>query len=130
MARPTCQAPLPARPSRVARQGHGAMQGQGAKQGKSQGASCAPGPDRRWVAAQTVFFSVGEALKRTVLPAFTLIDSPVRGLSPLRALVLRTVKVPKLGKVNFPSFFISLTIASIRSLVARLAAAPVTSVDC
>src|ERR1700734_1499429 len=129
MARPTCQAPLPARPSLVARQDHGAMQGQGAKQGKSQGASCAPGPDRRWVAAQTVFFSVGEALKRTVLPAFTLIDSPVRGLSPLRALVLRTVKVPKLGKVNLPSFFNSLTMASIKSPAARFAAAPVSSAD-
>jgi hypothetical protein len=69
-------------------------------------------------------------LKRTVLPALTLIDSPVRGLSALRAFVLRTVKVPKLGRVNFPDFFISLTMASINSLVARLAAAPVTSVDC
>ena len=49
---------------------------------------------------QTAFFSVGEALKRTVLPALTLIASPVRGLSPLRALVLRTMKVPKLGSVN------------------------------
>ena len=38
----------------------------------------------------------GDALKRTVLPAFTLIGSPVRGFSALRALVLRTVKVPKL----------------------------------
>src|SRR6195952_5833093 len=79
---------------------------------------------------QTDFFRTGEALKRTVFPAFTLIDSPVRGLSALRALVLRTVKVPKLGSVNFPDFFISLTMASIRSLAARFAAAPVTSVEC
>ena len=28
---------------------------------------------------QTAFFNVGEALNRTVLPALTLIDSPVRG---------------------------------------------------
>src|SRR6202161_3294383 len=78
---------------------------------------------------QTDFFNTGDALKRTVLPALTLIDSPVRGLSALRALVLRTVNVPKLGSVNFPDFFISLTMASIRSLVARFAAAPVTSVE-
>ena len=77
-----------------------------------------------------VFFSVGDALNRTVLPAFTLIDSPVRGLSPLRALVLRTVKVPNPGKVNLPVFLSSLTMASIRSPVARLAAAPVNSADC
>ena len=49
---------------------------------------------------QTAFFRVGDALKRTVLPAFTLIGSPVRGLRPLRALVLRTMKVPKLGSVK------------------------------
>src|ERR1700685_552506 len=85
------------------------------RQAKSQGASRAPGSDRRGAASQTDFFSDGEALKRTVLPAFTLIDSPVRGLSPLRALVLRTVKVPKLGRVNLPAFFSSLTIASMRS---------------
>src|SRR6202021_2078725 len=78
---------------------------------------------------QTDFFNTGDALKRTVFPALTFIDSPVRGFSALRALVLRTVKVPKLGRVNFPDFFISLRMASIRSLVARFAAAPVTSVE-
>src|SRR6185312_10699009 len=67
--------------------------------------------------------------KRTVLPAFTLIDSPVRGLSPLRAFVFLTVNVPKLGSVNLPLFFSSLTMASIRSPAARLAAAPVSSTD-
>ena len=37
----------------------------------------APGSNPRLL--QTAFFSVGDALKRTVLPAFTLIGSPVRG---------------------------------------------------
>src|ERR1700742_27511 len=78
---------------------------------------------------QTAFFNVGEALKRTVLPAFTLIDSPVRGFRPLRALVLRTVKVPKLGRVNLPSFFNALTTASINSPAVRLAAVPVSDAD-
>src|SRR6202051_3107639 len=84
-----------------------------------------------WLTApgQTVFFSVGEALKRTVLPAFTLMDSPVRGLRPFRAFVFRTVNVPKLGRVNLPLFFSSLTMASIRSPAARFAAAPVSSTD-
>ena len=81
------------------------------------------------VKPQTIFFRLGEALKRTVLPAFTLISSPVRGFTPLRALVLRTVKVPKLGSVNFPFFFISRTIASIRSVAARFAATPVISAE-
>ena len=49
-------------------------------------------------------------MKRTVLPALTLIASPVRGFSPLRALVFFTVKVPKLGRVNFSDFLISLII--------------------
>src|ERR1700719_4287138 len=74
-----------------------------------------PGQTVPVTVGQTAFFRVGDALKRTVLPALTLIDSPVRGLRPLRALVLRTVNVPKLGSVNFPSFFSSLTMASIRS---------------
>jgi hypothetical protein len=78
---------------------------------------------------QTIFLSDGDALKRTVLPALTLIGSPVRGFTPLRALVLRTVKVPKVGRVNLPSFFNSLTIASIRSVAARVAATPVISVE-
>src|ERR1700729_453202 len=78
---------------------------------------------------QTAFFSVGEALKRTVLPAFTLIDSPVRGLRPLRALVLRTMKVPKLGRVKRPLFFNSRTTACMRSPAARFAATPVVSAD-
>src|ERR1700749_74353 len=77
----------------------------------------------------TAFLRDGEALKRTVLPAFTLIDSPVRGLRPLRALVLRTVKVPKLGRVNLPSFFNALTTASINSPAVRLAAVPVSDAD-
>ena len=64
--------------------------------------------NRPWISVvQTAFFRLGEALKRTVLPAFTLMAAPVRGLRPLRALVLRTLKVPKLGKVNFPVFFSS-----------------------
>ncbi len=32
-------------------------------------------------------FRTGEALKRTVLPALTLMDAPVRGFKALRALV-------------------------------------------
>jgi hypothetical protein len=68
-------------------------------------------------------------LKRTVLPAFTLIASPVRGVTPLRALVFLTVKVPKLGSVKPPDFLISLTIASIRSAAARFAATPVISAE-
>jgi hypothetical protein len=75
-------------------------------------------------------FKTGEALNRTVLPALILMDSPVRGLSALRAFVLRTVKVPKPGSVNFPVFFISSTMASISPLVARFAATPVNSTDC
>src|SRR6185437_14072779 len=96
---------------------------------KGQRRAMRPGPDTNRAVAQTAFFSDGEALKRTVLPAFTLIDSPVRGLRPLRAFVLRTVKVPKLGRVNLPSFFSALTTASISSPAARLAAAPVSSAD-
>jgi hypothetical protein len=75
-------------------------------------------------------FKTGEALNRTVLPALTLMDSPVRGLSALRAFVLRTVKVPKPGSVNFPVFFIFSTMASINLLVARSAAVPVSSTAC
>src|ERR1700712_2852417 len=75
-------------------------------------------------------FKTGETLNRTVLPALTLMDSPVRGLSALRAFVLRTVKVPKPGSVNFPVFFISSTMASISPLAARFAAAAVNSTDC
>src|ERR1700684_303004 len=88
-----------------------------------------PGQTASVTMSQTAFFRVGDALKRTVLPAFTLIDSPVRGLSPFRAFVFRTVNVPKLGSVNLPLFFSSLTMASIRSPAARLAAAPVRSTD-
>ena len=55
---------------------------------------------------QTLFLRVGDALKRTVLPALTLIFSPVLGFSGVRALVFRTVNVPKLGRVNSPSFFV------------------------
>src|ERR1700690_3072075 len=91
--------------------------------------SFGPGQTASVTMPQTAFFSVGEALKRTVLPAFTLIDSPVRGLSPFRAFVFLTVNVPKLGSVNLPLFFSSLTMASIRSPAARLAAAPVRSTD-
>src|SRR5437764_2025927 len=79
--------------------------------------------------AQTTRLSVGDALKRTVLPAFTLIDSPVRGLRPLRAFVLRTIKVPKLGNVNRPFFFNSFTMAETRSVAARLAAVPVSPAE-
>jgi hypothetical protein len=67
--------------------------------------------------------------RRTVLPAFTLMDSPVRGFSPFRAFVLRTMKVPKLGKVKRPFFFNSRTIASMTSVAARFAATPVVSAD-
>jgi hypothetical protein len=55
--------------------------------------------------------------------------SPVRGLTPLRALVFFTVKVPKLGSVKPPLFFSSLTIASIRSAAARFAATAVISAE-
>ena len=67
---------------------------------------------------QTAVLRFGDALKRTVLPAFTLTGSPVRGFSALRALVLRTVKVPKLGSVKPPVDFSSFTIAAIRSAAA------------
>jgi hypothetical protein len=77
----------------------------------------------------TVLFRIGDALNRTVFPAFTLIDAPVLGSSAFRAFVLRTMKVPKLGSVNLPVFFISLTTASIKSAVARFAVAPLTSAD-
>jgi hypothetical protein len=50
-------------------------------------------------------------LNLTVLRAFTLMGSPVRGLRAFPAFILRTVKVPKLGKVNFPVFFSSCLIA-------------------
>ena len=63
---------------------------------------------------QTDFFR-GEALKRTVLPALTFINSPVRELNPFRALVFRTVNVPKLGSVKPPLCFSSLTIAASKS---------------
>ena len=49
----------------------------------------------------TACFKLGDALNRTVLRAFTLMGSPVRGLRALPAFILRTVKVTKLGKVNF-----------------------------
>src|SRR6185437_15703203 len=96
---------------------------------KGQRRAMRPGPDTNRAVAQTAFFRVGEALKRTVLPALTLIDSPVCGLRPLRAFVLRTVKVPKLGRVNLPDFFSSLTMASITAPAVRVAAAPVSSAD-
>ena len=64
---------------------------------------------------QTDFFSAGEALNRTVLPALIFIDSPVRGFNPFRALVFRTVNVPKLGSVKPPFCFSSLTIAASKS---------------
>ena len=74
-------------------------------------------------------FRFDEALKRTVLPALTLIGSPVLGFTPLRAFVFLTVKVPKLGRVKPPVFLISFTMASIRSAAARFAATPVISVE-
>jgi hypothetical protein len=55
---------------------------------------------------RTSVLSVGDVLKRTVLPTLILMASPVRGLTPLRALVLCIVKVPKLGKVNLLLFFV------------------------
>ena len=64
-------------------------------------------------------------MKRTVLPALTFTGSPVRGFIALRAFVFFTVNVPKLGSVNPPSFFSSLTIASISVPAATLAATPV-----
>jgi hypothetical protein len=72
----------------------------------------------------TACFNLGDALNLTVLRAFTLMGSPVRGLRAFPAFILRTVKVPKLGKVNFPVFFSSCLIACIRSPAARVAAAP------
>jgi hypothetical protein len=80
-----------------------------------------------WPGRQTAFFRVGEALKRMVLPALILTFSPVRGLSPGRAFVLTTRKVPKLGRVNPPSFFSSHTIAAMTSPATRVAAVPLSS---
>ena len=51
----------------------------------------------------TACFNLGDALNLTVLRVFTLMRSPVRGLRAFPAFILRTVKVPKLGKVNFRS---------------------------
>ncbi len=78
----------------------------------------------------TAFLRFGLALNRTVLPAFTFTGSPVRGFIALRALVLRTVNVPKDGSVKPPSFFSCLTMASISVPAAALAATPVQSVLC
>jgi hypothetical protein len=83
--------------------------------------------NRRW--PQTALFSTGEALNRTVFPAFTRIGSPVRGLTPLRALVRRTENVPKPGKVNFCFRFNSLTIASITASATCPDPTPVKSSD-
>ena len=77
----------------------------------------------------TAFFKTGDALNWTVFPAFTLTGSPVRGFSAFRAFILRTVKVPNPGNVNFADFFSSLTIESSNALVARFAATPVMSKD-
>ena len=77
----------------------------------------------------TAFFKTGEALNRTVFPAFTLTGSPVRGFSAFRAFILCTVKVPNPGSVNLPEFFSSLTIAPSKAAVARFAATPVMSKD-
>jgi hypothetical protein len=51
----------------------------------------------------TVRRNTGDTLKRTVLPAFTLIFSPVLGFNPMYAFVLTTVNLPKPGSTNFPS---------------------------
>ena len=75
------------------------------------------------------FLSVGDTLNLTVFPAFTFTGSPVRGLRALRAFVLATRNVPKLGRVKPPDVFSSLTMAAIRSAAARLAATPVTPVE-
>ncbi len=49
--------------------------------------------NRKWT--QTEFFNVRPALKRTDFEALILMASPVRGLRPLRAARLETLKVPK-----------------------------------
>lgn len=68
---------------------------------------------------QTDFLSIGEALKRTLLSAFTQTASPIPGLSALRARVFFRVKQPRDGSANLPSVFNSLMIASIRSAATR-----------
>jgi hypothetical protein len=73
---------------------------------------------------QTNRFNFGEALKRTVLLAFTLIGSPVRGLRAVRALRFATVTVPKPGSVNLPSRFSSVTIAAMTSPATAFATVP------
>src|ERR1700742_4494979 len=83
----------------------------------------------RKVGRYTSFLSDGDTLNLTVLPAFTLTGSPVRGLSALRAFVLATRNVPKLGRVKPPEVVSSLTMASMRSAAARLAATPVSSAE-
>ena len=65
----------------------------------------------RLVLAQTACFNVGDALIRTVFPAVTLTFSGFADSKPSRAFVLRTVNVPKPGRVNLPSFFSSLTLS-------------------
>jgi len=72
----------------------------------------------------TAFFKTGDALNRTVFPAFTLTGSPVRGFSAFRAFILRTVNVPNPGSVNLADFLSSLTIEFSNALAARFAAAP------
>jgi Plasmid encoded RepA protein len=53
---------------------------------------------------RTDVLRVGDALNRAVLPALTLIGSSVRGLNPLRALVLATRNMPNDGRMTKPSF--------------------------
>ena len=52
--------------------------------------------------ARASSFSAGDALNRTVAPAFTATFSPVLGLRAKRFGVSRTVNEPKSGKVNRP----------------------------
>ncbi len=68
------------------------MQGGGDRVTANGGIRARDGLLRRWAANQddsyTDRFRTGEALNRTVLPAFTLIAVPVRGFKAFRALVL------------------------------------------
>src|SRR3954451_3095580 len=77
--------------------------------------------------APIVALNTGDALKRTVVRAFTLIFSRVRGFIMTRALVWTTVKRPKRGRVNRPSRLMCATIAWFRSSAAALAVVILTS---
>ena len=92
--------------------------------GRAPSDACAPcagvaGPLSKAAQSYIACFNAGDALKRTVLPAFTLIGSPVPGLRAVQALVFVTRKLPKPGRVKPPVFFISRMMASTRSSTTR-----------